>query len=118
MLNLTEDPAVVKLIDKINEKAKMGSYVVSDVVCHKDGRELQFVDLVMEGGGALGIALVGYIHALEQVGIRFLGIGGSSVGAIVSLLAYSYGERTEARGEKLAAIISGMNLGELIDENQ
>jgi NTE family protein len=71
----------------------------------------------MEGGGTLGIALVGYIHALEQAGIRFLGIGGSSVGAIVALLAYSCGERTEERGEKLANIINEMNLGEMLDGN-
>jgi len=60
---------------------------------------------------------VGYIHALEQAGIRFLGIGGSSVGAIVALIAYSCGDRLEARGEKHASIIGDMNIGEMVDGN-
>ena len=115
MENLTETPEVLAITDIIRKNADIGLYKVSDVICQKDGRELQFVDLVMEGGGTLGIALVGYIHALEQAGIRFLGMGGSSVGAIVSLLAYSCGERTEARGDKLASIIGEMDLGELVD---
>jgi len=115
MLNLVNDPRILKITDEIREKAERDPYIVSDVVCQKDGRELQFVDLVMEGGGTLGIALVGYIHALEQAGIRFLGIGGSSVGAIVALIAYSCGDRTEPRGEKLAEIIGGMDLGKMVD---
>ena len=115
MLDLINVPSIVKITDEIREKAAKKPYIVSDVVCQKDGRELQFVDLVMEGGGTLGIALVGYIHALEQAGIRFLGIGGSSVGAIVALLAYGCGDRTEPRGEKLAGIIGGMDLGKMVD---
>ena len=117
MLSLTKDPGILKISDEINKKAAEGRYLVSDVIWRDSGREYQFVDLVMEGGGTLGIALVGYIHALEQAGIRFLGMGGSSVGAIVALLAYSCGERTEAKGEKLASIIGGMNLGEMVDGN-
>jgi len=42
-------------------------------------------------------------------------MGGSSVGALVALLAYSCGDRMTAKGEKLAAIIGKMNLGELVD---
>jgi len=115
MLNLAKDPEILKLTGEINENASKGKYVVSDVVLRENGRVYQFVDLVMEGGGTLGIALVGYIHALEQAGIRFLGMGGSSVGAIVALLAYGCGERLEAKGERLASIISEMNLGEMVD---
>ena len=36
----------------------------------------------MEGGGVLGIALTGYTYILEQAGIRFLGVGGTSAGSI------------------------------------
>ena len=115
MGNLTRDPDVLALAGEIREKAEKGRYIVSDVILKEGGREYQFVDLVMEGGGTLGIALVGYIHALEQAGIRFLGMGGSSVGAIVSLLAYSCGGRMEAKGEKLAAIVGEMDLGGMVD---
>jgi len=115
MQNLTDHPDILKITDKIRERAASGRYLVSDVILRKDGQEYQFVDLVMEGGGTLGIALVGYIHALEQAGVRFLGMAGSSVGAIVALLAYSLGERTVTKGEKLASIISEMNLGDMVD---
>lgn len=37
---------------------------------------------VMEGGSVLGIALTGYTYVLQQAGIRFLGIGGTSAGSI------------------------------------
>ena len=115
MLNLTQDPSILQITDAIRKKAEKGQYIISDVICRADGQEYQFVDLVMEGGGTLGIALVGYMHALEQAGVRFLGMGGSSVGAIVALLAYGCGRRLETRGEKLAAIIGEMNLGEMVD---
>jgi len=83
---LTRDPDILRITNEINSKAAERRYVVSDAVLRADGREYQFADLVLEGGGTLGIALVGYIHALEQAGVRFLGMGGSSVGAIVALL--------------------------------
>jgi len=40
-------------------------------------------DLVLEGGGVKGIALVGAISALEDAGYRFQRIAGASAGAIV-----------------------------------
>ena len=115
MENLVNNPDILRITDEIREKAASGRYIVSDAILREGGREYQFVDLVMEGGGTLGIALVGYIHAIEQAGIRFLGMGGSSVGAIVALIAYSCGKRTEARGERLASIVGGMDLGEMVD---
>ena len=115
MQTLTDHPDIIAITDKIRDRTANDPYLVSDVILREDGCEYQFVDLVMEGGGTLGIALVGYIHALEQANIRFLGMAGSSVGAIVALLTYSLGERTEAKGEKLASIIGEMNLGDMID---
>lgn len=53
----------------------------SDVV---DENHHQYVHLVMQGGGTLGIALVGYIYMLEKAGIRFLKLGGTSVGALTA----------------------------------
>jgi len=118
MLNLTGDPEIRRVAGEIREKAAFGGYVISDVILREGGVEYQFVDLVMEGGGTLGVALVGYIHALEQANVRFLGMGGSSVGAIVALLAYGCGGRMEAKGERLAGIIGGMDLGSLVDDSR
>lgn len=51
--------------------------IYSDVI---DAAGNQYVDLVMEGGGVLGIAKAGYVYILEQVQLRFVGIGRASAG--------------------------------------
>ena len=43
-------------------------------------------DLVLEGGGVKGLALVGAIEVLEEHGYRFRRIAGTSAGAIVGAL--------------------------------
>ncbi|MGD0748004.1 MAG: patatin-like phospholipase family protein [Acidimicrobiales bacterium] len=49
-------------------------------------RGAEVVDLVLEGGGVKGVALVGAISALEEHGLRFARVAGSSAGAIVGAL--------------------------------
>lgn len=114
-MNLLADSEIARLRDALRQNAAEGRYRVSDLVAEENGQTCQYVDLVMEGGGTLGIALVGYIYALEQAGIRFLSVGGSSVGAIVALLLAGMGERTEEKGERLAEIISEMDMASFID---
>ena len=57
--------------------------IVSDV---RDEQDNQYVDLVQEGGGVLGIALVGYTYVLEKMGIRFFSMAGTSAGSINAML--------------------------------
>jgi hypothetical protein len=45
----------------------------------------------------LGIALVGFTYVLEEVGIRFVGIGGTSAGAINAALIAGLRKSPEAR---------------------
>lgn len=52
----------------------------------KDAQGLQYVDIVMEGGGTLGLGLLGYLYVLEEMGFRFLQIAGTSAGSIAALL--------------------------------
>ncbi len=49
-------------------------------------RPIETVDLVLEGGGVKGIALVGAISALEDHGLTVARVAGSSAGAIVGAL--------------------------------
>ena len=49
--------------------------------------EQQVADLVLEGGGVKGIALVGALSVLEERGYRFSRVAGTSAGAIVGALA-------------------------------
>ena len=114
-MNILDDQEVIALKQMLKENAENGQYLVSDLILEEGSQTFQFVDLVMEGGGTLGIALVGYIYALEQANIRFLSVGGSSVGAIVALLLSCSGKRTEEKGAKLAEVIANMDMGAFID---
>ena len=86
----------------------------SDIV-DSDGR--QYVDLVMEGGGMLGLALCGYTYALELAGIRFRSIGGTSAGALNAVLLSVSGNPSDANSLKVAAALAGMPAGEFLDSD-
>ena len=51
------------------------------------------IGLALSGGGARGIAHVGVIKALEEIGLTFACISGTSAGAIVGAL-YAYGYKS------------------------
>src|SRR3712207_1040035 len=70
----------------------------SDVI---DDQGNQYVDLVMEGGGVLGVALVGYTYVLEEMGIRFLRVGGTSAGSINAVLVAGLGAPQERKSTRL-----------------
>ncbi|WP_295122482.1 patatin-like phospholipase family protein [uncultured Chitinophaga sp.] len=76
---LFNDPIVQHKIAQLKE----ADLHISDIV---DDAGHQYIDIVLEGGGTLGMALLGYLYTLEQLGIRFLCIGGASAGAIAALL--------------------------------
>jgi len=47
--------------------------------------------LVLSGGGARGVAHIGVLKALEEMGVKFSAVSGTSAGSIVgSLYAYGY----------------------------
>lgn len=84
----------------------------SDIV---DGEGHQYVDLVMEGGGVLGIALAGYTYALEEAGIRFLGIGGTSAGSINALLLAAAAPPGERKSPRILDILTSLDPLSFVD---
>ena len=88
------------------------NFCISDVI---DQNGLQYVDLVQEGGGVLGIALVGYTYIMEEAGIRFLNLAGTSAGAINTMMMASLGSIDAPKSEKLLGILAQKNLFELVD---
>lgn len=92
--------------------AVSGSWRVSDIL---DDAGHQYVDLVMEGGGVLGIALAGYVYVLEQLGVRFLQLGGTSAGSVNALLMAAAGPVQVAKTDWLLARLSAQNLQDFVD---
>ncbi|MCF7973555.1 MAG: patatin-like phospholipase family protein [Phycisphaerae bacterium] len=107
----TEAASVVHTLDALKAFWQTKP-IVSDII-DDDGH--QYVDLVMEGGGVLGIALVGYAYALESVGIRFLGIGGTSAGAITATLLAALGKPNEAKSIRVLECLAGLEMFEFVD---
>lgn len=85
---------------------------VSDVV---DDEGHQYVNLVQEGGGVLGIALLGYTYTLEQLGIRFMKMAGTSAGAINTMMLAALGEKHEMKSLKILDLLSSKNLFDFVD---
>jgi NTE family protein len=109
-LNIDEEGK--KLITKLdNIKAEDKQY--SDVL---DENGNQYIDLVQEGGGTLGLSLVGFCFVLEFVGIRFLRLAGTSAGAINTLFLAALGNnKSETKTPKLFEILQNMKMHEFID---
>ncbi|MDP4262142.1 MAG: patatin-like phospholipase family protein [Bacteroidota bacterium] len=105
---------VVKCIDSLKSAFPAGAkpLVVSDVV---DGDNHQYVNLVQKGGGVLGIALVGYTYILEEMGIRFIRLAGTSAGAINTALMTVIGKKEDAKSTRVLDAICKLNFFDLVD---
>jgi NTE family protein len=75
-----------------------------------------FCHLVLQGGGTLGIAHLGAIHGLEMAGVRFVGLAGTSAGAIVALLMGCARQNlVDPIGATLLPVLETMPMGAFID---
>jgi len=119
----TDDPIIETCIQKLKNKSALENGLnVSDVV---DEEGNQYVELIQKGGGVWGIALVGYTYILEEMGIRFLNLAGTSAGAInTALLAVIGGENKGAdvihhksgkKSQKILQYISELNMFDFVD---
>lgn len=109
--DFTENPNILPLLKRA-EDLRLNGKRFSDL---EDENGHQYIDLVQEGGGVLGIALVGYTFILEKAGIRFFSLAGTSAGAINTLLVASLGKPGEAVSEKIIEILSNKNLFDFVD---
>ncbi len=105
-----------EFLDQVNdltpaiEGLRLGEY--SDLL---DSEGHQYIDIVMEGGGTLGLALLGYLHVLESVGLRFIGIGGTSAGAISAIALAAASRPSEPRVGRLLEAIGNMPMADFVD---
>ncbi len=109
--DFTHHPLVKEIIKDLKSK-KIHEQTFSDVV-DADGH--QYVDLVQEGGGVLGIGLLGYTYVMEQMGIRFYSLAGTSAGAINTMMMAAVGEVEEAKSEKILHYLCNKDLFDFVD---
>src|SRR5690554_3260836 len=86
--------------------------IFSDVI---DSEGHQYVDLVQEGGGVLGVALVGYTYILETAGIRFCHLAGTSAGAINTLVLAAIDSIDKEKSKMVLDILARKDLFEFVD---
>ena len=105
---------VKKCLEELKAEFPPGgkSFVVSDVI---DDKGNQYVNLVQKGGGVLGVALVGYTYILEQMGVRFIRLAGTSAGAINTALMVAAGTKQEAKSIKVLDAICKLKFIKLVD---
>jgi len=109
--DFTEHHEVKRLIEKL-EADKIHEKSFSDVL---DTSNNQYVELVQEGGGVLGVALIGYTYVLEQMGLRFFSLAGTSAGSINALLLASFGDIALPKSEKLIQLLANKDLYDFVD---
>jgi NTE family protein len=109
--DFTQNPEVRGYIQRA-EQLKGSGRKFSDIV---DDNGYQYADLVQEGGGVLGIALVGYTHVLEAAGMRFFSLAGTSAGAINTLMLAGLGKVDEPKSEKILDLLVNKNLFDFVD---
>ena len=111
----TQHPEVLALLADLNQFAETlpeGRLTLSDVV---DDQGRQYVDLVLEGGGTLGVALLGYVYVLEQMNVRFLQLAGTSAGSIVSMLLAGGGPIDAPKSVWLIKEVAGKDFSDFMD---
>lgn len=104
-----QQPEFQQILEKARD-LKIREY--SDI---KDQDGHQYVDLVQEGGGVLGIALVGYTYVLEEAGIRFFSLAGTSAGAINTIIMAGIGPINDRKSDEILEVLSDQNLFEFVD---
>jgi NTE family protein len=71
--------------------------------------------LFKKGVGVLGIALVGYTYILEQMGIRFIRLVGTSASAINTTLLVATGTKQDVRSIPMLEAICKLKFIDLVD---
>jgi len=128
---LRDNPIIKnKMIGDTIDPKRISDAFITEVDHENKTNNRPVIDLVQQGGGMFGIALLGYTYIMERAGIRFHSHGGTSAGAInASFLAAvpnsvyqekslfnSYGKhRAATKSEVLTHIISNTKFDTFMD---
>ena len=114
--DFTNHPEVIKCLEELDTAFKKSNrpFIISDVY---DDEGNQYVNLVQKGGGVLGMALVGYTYILEQMGVRFVRLAGTSAGAINTALMTVIGDKQEMKSKRILTSLCHLKFFDLVDGN-
>ena len=107
----TKHPDVVRILKALKDEGVQRKSF-SDVL---DTEGNQYVELVMEGGGVLGVALIGYTYVLEQLGMRFFSVAGTSAGSINAMMLAGFGDISRPKGDRLIEALVNKDLYDFVD---
>ena len=102
---------IINDLKKWKDEAK-SPFFFSEIV---DDDDNQYVNLIQEGGGMLGIALAGFTYVLEEMGLRFLGLGGTSAGSINAFLLAALGTPHEKKSERIIKYLTQKKFLDFMD---
>ncbi|MBU2978187.1 patatin-like phospholipase family protein [Alteromonas sp. C1M14] len=104
-----------QVLSSFNIPDELKNKAYSDVYFEQDGNKIYFVDLVMEGGGMLGLGLVGYTYVLEQCNIRFRKVAGASAGAINAIGISAAGTPDQQKTPAIARMLDEVAFFSFVD---
>ena len=107
-----KESKVDEILEDLKKHFSNKPLVVSDVT---DTHGHQYVDLVQEGGGVLGIALVGYTYVLEKMGIRFFSLAGTSAGSINAMLLACAGNKEDEKSSQIVDHLVRLEMFSFVD---
>ncbi|MFK7922293.1 MAG: patatin-like phospholipase family protein [Bacteroidia bacterium] len=115
--DFTENKSVLLMVQEVQDyiatqKAADPEFGYSDAV---DEAGNWYVDLVQEGGGVLGVALLGYTYILEKAGVRFLKLAGTSAGAINTVMMSAADKSENERSPKVLEHLAKLDLFSFVD---
>ncbi len=111
--DFTQNKAVEKIVAQLRSD-QIDRKPFSDLL---DSAGNQYIELVQEGGGVLGVALIGYTFVLEQMGLRFFSLAGTSAGSINAMLLAGLGDISQPKSEKVIEMLVNKNLYDFVDGN-
>jgi len=111
--DFTGNPQVVQVLEGL-KKDKVDQKQFSDLL---DSSGNQYIELVQEGGGVLGVALIGYTWMLEQMGLRFFSLAGTSAGSINAMMLAGLGDISKPKSDRVLDVLVNKNLYDFVDGN-
>lgn len=91
--------------------------IVGADAVERDREVFRIANLVLQGGGVLGLAHAGFVAGMEAINVRFAGIAGASAGAIMAagMAVVRGGDLFAGTSRAVGEIVADMPMASFID---